>query len=122
MDLFDNTILCNKCDSKMKKVNISKNGFVFRAVICPKCSSRIIHPVDEQEYGRYMNLKNKQFKVKMRLVGNSYAVSIPKEIVSFMNEQTKIMDEMVKLCFEDFGRLSLNFGGEKNKLIERKND
>ena len=106
----------------MKKVNISKNGFVFRAVICPKCSSRIIHPVDEQEYGRYMNLKNKQFKVKMRLVGNSYAVSIPKEIVSFMNEQTKIMDEMVKLCFEDFGRLSLNFGGEKNKLIERKND
>ena len=45
----------------------------------------------------------------MRLVGNSYAVSIPKEIVSFMNNQKKMMDEMVKLCFEDFGRLSLNF-------------
>jgi len=45
----------------------------------------------------------------MRLVGNSYAVSIPKEIVSFMNEQEKIMDSMVKLCFEDIGRLSLNF-------------
>jgi len=46
----------------------------------------------------------------MRLVGNSYAVSIPKEIVSFMSEQEKIMDNMVKLCFEEMGRLSLNFG------------
>ena len=45
----------------------------------------------------------------MRLVGNSYAVSIPKEIVSFMNEQEKSMSEMVKLCFEDIGRLSLDF-------------
>jgi len=109
MDVFENTILCKKCDSKMKPSKMVKNGFVLRAVVCPKCSSKIIHPVDEQEYLKYINLKNKEFKVKMRLVGNSYAVSIPKEIVSFMNEQSKIMDEMVKLCFEDVGRLSLKF-------------
>ena len=46
----------------------------------------------------------------MRFVGNSYAVSIPKEIVDFMNEQEKVMDHMVRLCFEEFGRISLNFG------------
>jgi hypothetical protein len=40
---------------------------------------------------------------------SSYTVSIPKEIVSFMEQQKKIMNEMVKLCFEDFRRLSLNF-------------
>lgn len=108
-DIFDNIILCKKCDSKMKKVKIVKNNFLFRAMICPKCNSKIIHPVDEQEYNKFINLKNKEFKVKMRLVGNSYAVSIPKEIVSFMREQEKIMDNMVKLCFEDMGRLSLNF-------------
>ena len=56
-----------------------------------------------------MSLKNKEFNVKMRLVGNSYAVSIPKEIVSFMRAQEKVMDDMVKLCFEEMGRLSLNF-------------
>ena len=95
----------------MQKTKISKNGFVFRVLVCPNknCHEKIIHPVDEQEYNKFINLKNKEFKVKMRLVGNSYAVSIPKEIVSFMNEQKKIMDEMVRLCFEDFGRLSLNF-------------
>ena len=27
-----------------------------------------------------------------------------------MREQEKMMDDMVRLCFEDFGRLSLNFG------------
>jgi hypothetical protein len=113
-DIFDNKILCKKCNTQMKKAKISKNGFILRAVICPKCSSKTIHPVDEQEYNKYINLKNKEFKVKMRLVGNSYAVSIPKEIVSFMNEQRKIMDEMVRLCFEDFGKLSLRFKEMEN--------
>ncbi len=92
-----------------------KNGFVLRCVVCPRCKSKLIHPVDEQEYVKYANLKNKEFRVKMRLVGNSYAVSIPKEIVSFMNEQKEIMDKMVKLCFEYFGKLSLNFNNENIK-------
>jgi len=109
VDIFDNTILCKKCNSKMKKVQLAKNRFLLRAMICPKCNEKIIHPVDEQEYNKFINLRNKEFKVKMRLVGNSYAVSIPKEIVSFMNQQEKIMNEMVKLCFEDVRRLSLNF-------------
>ena len=109
VDIFDNIILCKKCDTKMKKAKLAKRGFLFRAVICPKCDEKIIHPVDEQEYNKFINLKNKEFRVKMRLVGNSYAVSIPKEIVSFMNEQEKAMSEMVKLCFEDMGRLSLDF-------------
>ena len=116
-DIFDYTILCEKCDSKMEKVNLSKQGFVFRAMVCSngECHHKIIHPLDEQEYNRFINLKNKDFRVKMRLVGNSYAVSIPKEIVVFMNEQQTIMDEMVKLCFEDFGRISLNFGVLENE-------
>jgi len=112
-DIFDNKILCKKCNTQMQKAKIVKGGFLFRAVICPKCKEKIIHPVDEQEYNRFINLKNKEFRVKMRLVGNSYAVSIPKEIVSFMREQEKIIDDMVKLCFEDFGKLSLNFNPNK---------
>ena len=56
----------------------------------------------------------------MRLVGNSYAVSIPKEIVSFMRDQERIMNDMVRLCFEDFGRLSLNFG-DFDEVAKRKN-
>ena len=99
----------------MQKAQIAKNGFLFRAVICPKCNEKIIHPADQTEYDKFINLKNKEFHVKMRLVGNSYAVSIPKEIVSFMQEQEKIMNDMVRLCFEDMGKLSLNFFELKQK-------
>ncbi len=114
-DIFDNTILCRKCNSKMQKAQIVKNGFLFRALVCPKCNEKIIHPADEAEYDKFVNLKNKEFHVKMRLVGNSYAVSIPKEIVLFMREQEKIMNDMVRLCFEDMGKLSLNFVELKDK-------
>jgi NAD-dependent SIR2 family protein deacetylase len=118
-DIFDSTILCSSCRVKMEKQNIAKNGFILRAVSCPKCKAKLIHPVDEQEYHKFINLKNKEFRVKMRLVGNSYAVSIPREIVSFIREQEKIMDNMVRLCFEEAGRLSLNFSG-LDRLKENK--
>lgn len=115
-DIFDNTILCEKCGKKMHKAQVNRNGILLRAVACPRCATKIIHPLDELEYNKFINLKNKEFHVKMRLVGNSYAVSIPKEIVSFIREQEKVMNDMVKLCFEDFGRVSLNF----NEKIKEK--
>ena len=108
-DIFDNKILCKHCNKEMQKAKVIKNGFVLRALVCPSCHAKQIHPVDEQEYNKFVSLKNKEFRVKMRLVGNSYAVSIPKEIVSFIKEQEKIMDDMVRLCFEQSGKLSLNF-------------
>lgn len=116
-DIFDNPILCKNCNIRMKKTKTLKNGFVLREVVCQRCDEKIMHPTDRQEYDRFINLRNKEFNVKMRLVGNSYAVSIPKEIVSFIREQERIMDDMVKLCFEDFRKLSLSFGTkQENKF------
>lgn len=112
-DLFDNTILCNKCEKKMERVLVSKNGFNLRAVRCPKCGGIIVHPADEKEFNEFMKLKNKEFEVKMRMVGNSYAVSIPKEIVQFMREQEKMMNDMVRLSFDNAHRVSLMFGQEE---------
>ena len=118
-DIFDNTILCKKCNTKMENSKMVKNGFLLRLMVCDKCKERLIHPVDEQEYNKFINLKNKDFRVKMRLVGNSYTVSIPKEIVSFIREQEKIMDDMVRLCFEEAGRVSLNFEESKERRLRR---
>jgi hypothetical protein len=121
-DIFDNTILCKNCNKKMQKAQVSKNGFLLRLMVCPQCNDKIIHPVDEQEYGRYINLKNREFRVKMRLVGNSYAVSIPKEIVSFMRAHERMMDDMVRLCFEEAGRVSLNFENMMKRRNEKNGD
>jgi len=112
-DLFENTVLCKDCNVKMNRLSIERNGFLLRALQCPKCSNRIYHPEDIEEYNKFSQLRNKVFKVKLRIVGNSYAVSIPKEIVSFIHEQEKIMDDMVSLCFEEAGKLSLLFEEEK---------
>ena len=81
----------------------------MRVVKCFDCNHIIVHPVDKNEYDNFIRLKEKEFNVKMRMVGNSYAVSIPREIVDFMKEQENMLNNMVKLCFEDAGSLSLRF-------------
>jgi len=109
VDLFANTILCKDCDVKMVREDVLKSGFRMRSLKCPDCENRILHPDDVKEFDNFSNLKKKNFRVKLRFVGNSYAVSIPREIIDFMNEQDKVAKEMVDLCFEEFGRISLNF-------------
>jgi hypothetical protein len=113
-DIFENPILCKNCKKQMNKATLVKNNFSMRALKCLHCNNFIIHPTDEAEYKHFLNLRKKDFNVKLRLVGNSYTVSIPREIVNFINEQDKIIDEIVKLNFEGMRKLSLVFDQGKN--------
>ena len=102
----------------MKPGIVNKSGMELRAVICSKCGDKIVHPADLNCLNQFNDLKGKKFNVKLRMVGNSHAISIPKEIVNFINDQhrqmEREMDDMVRLCFEDFGRLVLRFGEEED--------
>jgi len=116
MDMFDEIVVCSTCGRKMHRIDIIKNGFRLRALQCDKCNKRIYHPADIEEYKRFSQLKQRPFAVKLRMVGNSYTVSIPREIVDFMNEQEgmhqrmmKMQNEMVRVFFEEFGKISLTF-------------
>jgi hypothetical protein len=119
-DIFDAKIMCKKCNVEMKPAIFEKEGAQLRAVQCAKCKDRIIHPADLNCLNHFKDLKGKKFNVKLRVVGNSHAISIPKEIVDFMGEQRRVMaeqqhrmkremDEMVRLMFDDFGKLSIKF-------------
>ena len=96
-------------------------------------------PEDKQNLEHFKGLKGKTYNVKLRIVGNSHTVSIPKEIVDFMEEMNKFngvhnrvrkhfeeMDNMVRLCFEDMGKISLNFGqemyDEEDESLNQAND
>ena len=114
-DIFNETISCKECKTEMKHIIVNKNSFELRAIQCPKCKKQIVHPADINGLENFKNLKGKTYNVKLRLVGNSHAVSIPKEIVEFMHQQERMMDDMVHLCFEDMHKLSLNFGREEDK-------
>jgi DNA-directed RNA polymerase subunit RPC12/RpoP len=115
-DIFDTTIICKKCGKPMEQTIVNRQGLELRAVRCHKCGDTIVHPADANELVHFNNLKDKTFNVKLRMVGNSHAISIPKEIIDFMEEQHRTMrtrmDDMVRLCFEDFDRLSISFGDE----------
>ena len=139
MDLFEHTILCNKCNRKMKKVMVEKNGFKIRALECPECGQRTYHPSDIEEFNRFSQLKNQNFKVKLRQVGNSYAVSIPHEIVDFLreaaeegNEKNEVqnihqnlhekMERMVTLAMEQVNKISLSFSEGNYDTIQESHD
>jgi hypothetical protein len=104
----------------MKPTLLNRNGFNLRAIKCATCGETLVHPADKQEYENFMRLKQKEFNVKMRMVGNSYAVSIPREIVDFMHEQENMMNSMVKMCFEEAGRISLKFNTPENDNLENR--
>ena len=115
VDIFENTILCKNCSKKMVPATIERSGFPLRTLKCEVCKNQIIHPEDKQEYEEFVRLKQKEYNVKMRMVGNSYAVSIPREIVDFMQEQENVMNNMVRLCFEEAGKISLDFDPSNNE-------
>ena len=126
-DLFESTtISCNECNKKMSRITIIKDGFRMRAWHCPECGKKVYHPSDVEEYKKFQELKQKPFQVKLRVVGNSYTVSIPKDIINFMQDEEKKMqkhmNEMVNLCFEEAGRLSLMFGEEMRQLDNQEKD
>ncbi|MBU2576323.1 MAG: hypothetical protein KKF50_01240 [Nanoarchaeota archaeon] len=118
-DIFDHTILCSKCNKKMKPSLLTRNGFNLRAIKCEDCGKSLIHPEDKNEYEEFMRLKQKEYNVKMRMVGNSYAVSIPREIVDFMQDQENVMSNMVRLCFEEAGKISLDFDSNNEEHKSR---
>ena len=119
-DLFDTTVMCDQCNEKTLKKTTEKDGFQLRSWECPSCNKVWPHPSDQQEYENFKRLKEKQFKVKLRLVGNSYAVSIPREIIEFEDEirrEMAKMDRMISMCLEEPDKLSLFFSGRTRKLL-----
>ncbi|MFH1592276.1 MAG: hypothetical protein ABIB47_02835 [Candidatus Woesearchaeota archaeon] len=108
-DIFNHTILCNKCNLETKGTTIYKGAYKLRAKECPNCGKIIYHPIDLEEYKNFNNIKNKQFQVKLRLVGNSYTVSIPREIIEFQEEMHQEINKLISMSLEEPEKLSLFF-------------
>lgn len=116
MDILDHKILCRNCDTEMQKTIITRDNFEIRSLICPKCNEQIHHPKDLEEYKNFQKLKQKQFQVKLRMVGNSYAVSIPREII----EYTEVRREgrIVNMSVNDPKTIKLSFSKVTKKIFK----
>ena len=65
--------------------------------------------MDLEKFKQFDQLKNKPFQVKLRLVGNSYIVSIPREIIDFQEEMHREINELINMTLEEPEKLSLFF-------------
>lgn len=116
-DLFETIIICKKCNKKTEKVVVNKDGFKLRGWKCPNCNEILIHPADLKEYEDFQKIKQKEFQVKLRMVGNSYTVSIPREIVEFGEIKR---DKVVKVSLDQPEKVTLFFSRVTKKFIKRK--
>lgn len=105
-DVYNNKMICNSCNRETVKSEFVKDGFILRGWVCNSCNKRWIHPSDLEKYNNFKKLKDKEFNVKLRMVGNSYTISIPKEIILFHHIK---QDELVRLSLEDKEKVVLYF-------------
>jgi transposase-like protein len=118
-DIFDNPILCNECNIKTRKTYVNKEGFTLRTLECPKCGKQWTHPLDLQDYENFNKIKNKQFQVKLRMVGNSYTVSIPREIIEFEEEFNREIAKIIHMSLEEPEKLTLFFSKKIRKFYQQ---
>ena len=111
-DIFQAKILCNECNSETEKTVTIKDGFKLRSITCKNCKKTWPHPSDLKQYNKFKDIKNKNYKVKLRVVGNSYTVSIPKEIINFeekFKNREQDLDKIINLNLEKPGKITLFF-------------
>lgn len=116
MDIYDNPILCKRCNKQMDRIVITKDGYNLRAWKCPQCSIMQLHPLDSEKYSNFKQLQQRNFEVKLRMVGNSFCVSIPREIIEFEKEMQRKMNNMIRMSLENPGTLTLHFNRKIKKI------
>ncbi len=114
-DIYDATVLCSNCNKETVNGIAVKNGFRMRVKECQHCGETWMHPGDIQEYKNFMQLKSKNFRVKLRIVGNSYTVSIPREIVEFYELKK---ERMVDMALNEPKKITLIFSRITRKVYQ----
>ncbi len=112
-DLFDHIIFCTLCNVPTHKGTLLKDGFTLRVLTCPSCTEISYHPGDLKDYEDFKRLKDKDFDVKLRMVGNSFCVSIPKELIDFHKNLEEEFNKLVRLNLDQPGRISIFFKSER---------
>jgi hypothetical protein len=125
MDLLDNIdVLCKKCKVPMERGMGIKDGFKLRAFRCPTCKDKYFHPADLEKYQQYMAIKEREFNMKLRQIGNSFCISIPREIIRYAHVEE---NSFVSVSMEDSEKVRLVFhrktitqsGGDLDEIDEQ---
>ncbi len=79
---FENLKLRCECNGDMKRITTIWKDIEVRGWRCSKCNEELIHPVDAQKALEIDRARrNNELTVKLRKVGKSNVVTVPKPIM-----------------------------------------
>lgn len=79
---FENLKIKCECGGSMKKIKTTWKGIEVRGWKCSKCSEEVINPADAQKALEIEKARKKNLLVvKLRSVGKSQVITIPKPII-----------------------------------------
>ena len=99
-----NEIPC-ECGSMASKSAVKYKDYEVRGWICKKCKKEYMHPEDSIKISRLEELKKSGIKVKIRTVGQSLVITLPKELANLYGLE---QGETVELSPENFRKIEIS--------------
>lgn len=93
-----------ECGNMASRSTIKYNDYEIRGWICKKCMKEYIHPEDSLKISKIEALKKSGIKVKIRTVGQSLVITLPKELAEVYNLEK---GEMVELVPESLKKIEI---------------
>lgn len=98
-----NEIPC-ECGGMAGKGTVKYQDYEVRGWICKKCKKEYIHPEDSLKISKLEELKKNGIKVKIRTVGQSLVITLPKELAELYGFE---QGETVELSPENFRKIEI---------------
>ncbi|MBI4171022.1 MAG: hypothetical protein HY514_04955 [Candidatus Aenigmarchaeota archaeon] len=93
-----------ECGGMAGRSTVKYKDYEVRGWVCKKCKKEYIHPEDSLKISRFEALKKSRVRVKIRTVGQSLVITLPKEITELYGLQK---GETVGLSPESMTRIGI---------------
>ena len=93
-----------ECGHMASKSTVKHKDYEVRGWVCKKCKKEYIHPEDSIKISKLEALKKTGIKVKIRTVGQSLVITLPKELAELYELE---QGEMVELTPENLRRIEI---------------
>src|SRR3989339_500737 len=93
-----------ECGGMASRGTVKYKSYEIRGWVCAKCKKEYIHPEDSMKISKLEELKKSNPSVKIRTVGQSLVITLPKEIVDVYDLEK---GEIVRLNPENLKKIEI---------------
>lgn len=93
-----------ECGGMASRGAVKYKNYGIRGWVCKKCKKEYIHPEDSLKISKLEALKKSRVRVKIRTVGQSLVITLPKEIAELYDLQK---GETVELSPESMKKIEI---------------